>query len=288
MSKLTNIYIPNSNDLFRFTNNSDSDDADNIINSNDFGNEITSFTLFEGIANGNTENDKYKQLLEDYDLSSIGINDLIKVTFKENRCDKTNKPPNPLKDIISLEDCKFIFDVKSKNLTLNEAWFVYNKTLFQGRKLISLFNKAIIRQKKENVHWSKKSTILSDEHHEFLKDLLIKPQNSLLTLDKIKREIISKFENIPDFSLETLRLELRNKTRANYKVVSKINCKFSRASNIISFGRMSKLVESLVKQNVELIFFDEFSINSRSSKMYGWGIRGQKACIMHQESTQRF
>ena len=30
------------------------------------------------------QNNSYKQLLEDYDLSSIGINDLIKVTFKKS------------------------------------------------------------------------------------------------------------------------------------------------------------------------------------------------------------
>ena len=67
---------------------------DMVINSSDPNNEIAYFALFEGIDNGNTENDKYKQLLEFHDLSSIGINDLIKVTFIENSCDKTNKPPN--------------------------------------------------------------------------------------------------------------------------------------------------------------------------------------------------
>ena len=60
MSKLTNIYIPNSNGLFRFTGNSDSEETDIIINSSDPCNKITSPALFGGIANRNTENDKYK------------------------------------------------------------------------------------------------------------------------------------------------------------------------------------------------------------------------------------
>ena len=51
---------------------------------------------------------------------------------------------------------------------------------------------------------------------------------------------------------------------------------------------MNRLVESLLKQNVELIFSDELSINSRSSKMYGWGIGGKKLYIIHKESTQKF
>ena len=61
-----------------------------IINSSDPDNEFASFILFEEIANANTENNIYKQLLEDYNLSSIDINDLIKVTFKKNICDMTN------------------------------------------------------------------------------------------------------------------------------------------------------------------------------------------------------
>ena len=153
---------------------------------------------------------------------------------------------------------------------------------------MKLFNKALIVQKKANIHWSKKTAIFSNDHHEFLKKLLMKPQNSVLTLSKIKRQIISKFEDIPNFSLETLRLELKNKIRASNKIVSTINQKFSREQNIISLARMSKLIESLLLQKVELVFFDELSINAHSPKMYGWEIRGQKVCIMHKESTNRF
>ena len=55
MSKLTNIYIPNSYGPIRFPDNSDSDDADMIINSSDSGNEIASSALFEGITNVNIQ-----------------------------------------------------------------------------------------------------------------------------------------------------------------------------------------------------------------------------------------
>ena len=248
MNKITNVYIPISDSTLRFTEDSDSEEADIINNPADSDYDMTSSALFEGIANGNTENDKYNQLFEEYKLSSIGINDLVKATLKESQIDKDYKPAWLLKETIGLDDCKFIFDVRSKKLTLNEAWFVYGRTLTQGCKLMKLFNKALIVQKKSNIHWSKKTAIFSNDHHEFLKKPLMKPQNSVLTLSKIKRQIISKCEDIPDFSLETLRLELKNKIRASNKIVSTINQKFSREQNIISLARMSKLIKSLLLQ----------------------------------------
>ena len=186
MNKITNIYIPNSDSTFRFTEDSDSEEADIINNPADSDYDMTSSTLFEGIANGNTEYDKYNQLLEEYKVSSIGINDLVKATLNESQIDKDYKPAWLLKETIGLDGCKFIFDVRSKNLTLNEAWFVYGRTLTQGRKLMKLLNKALIAQKKANIHWSKKTAIFSNDHHEFFKKLLMKPQNSVLTLSKIK------------------------------------------------------------------------------------------------------
>ena len=42
------------------------------------------FCSIEGIVNWNTENDKFKQLLEDYYSSNFDINDFIKITFKKS------------------------------------------------------------------------------------------------------------------------------------------------------------------------------------------------------------
>ena len=59
------------------------------------------------------------------------------------------------------------FDVKSINLNLNEAWLFNDITLFQGRKLVKLFNKAIINQKKVNFHRSKESAIFRWTQRDF-------------------------------------------------------------------------------------------------------------------------
>ena len=92
MNKITNVYIPNSDSTLRFTEDSDSEEAEIINNPADSDYDMTSSALFERIANGNTENDKYNQLLEEYKVSSIGINDLVKATLKESQIDKDYKP----------------------------------------------------------------------------------------------------------------------------------------------------------------------------------------------------
>ena len=144
MNKITNVYIPNSYSTLWFTEDSDSEEADIINNPADSDYDITSSAFFEGIANGNKENGKYNQLLEEYKVSYIGINDLIKATLRESQIDKDYKPDWLLKETIGLDDTKFIFDVRNKNLTLNEAWFVYGRTLTQDRKFMKLFNKDLI------------------------------------------------------------------------------------------------------------------------------------------------
>ena len=59
MNKITNFYIQNSDSTLRFTEDSDLEEANIINNPVDSDYDMTSSALFEGIANENTENDKY-------------------------------------------------------------------------------------------------------------------------------------------------------------------------------------------------------------------------------------
>ena len=121
MGKLTNVYIPNSDSESGFTDNSDSDCESVIEDSEDSDFEITPLALIEGIANGNTENDMYRQLLQKYNVDSIDARDLIRDILESQG---NNEIPEQIPcdgEPLSRNDCKLIFDVKSKNLTINEA-----------------------------------------------------------------------------------------------------------------------------------------------------------------------
>ena len=121
MGKLTNVYIPNSDSEFGFTDNSDSDCESVIEDSEDSDFEITPLALIEGIANGNTENDMYRQLLQKYNVDSIDARDLIRDILESLG---NNEIPEQIpcdREPLSRNYCKLIFDVKSKNLTINEA-----------------------------------------------------------------------------------------------------------------------------------------------------------------------
>ena len=43
----------------------------------------------------------------------------------------------------------------------------------------------------------------------------------------------SNFEGLHDFSLETLRLALRNKIEASYRLINRINLKLTKSQNVI-------------------------------------------------------
>ena len=89
----------------------------------------------------------------------------------------------------------------------------------------------------------------------------------------------TQFEDLPDFSLETLRLIMLRKIRASFKLVSKMNLRFTRAQDVISLARISRLVEVMQKQEVELIFFDELSINSHFQKLMVGELKEEKFAL---------
>ena len=58
-------------------------------------------------------------------------------------------------------------------------------------------------------------------------------QKPALTLHKIKQLMRSNFEGLIDFSLEILRLALRNKIEASYSIINLINVKLINPQNVI-------------------------------------------------------
>ena len=74
-------------------------------------------------------------------------------------------------------------------------------------------------------------------------------QKPALTLHKIKQLMRSKFEGLHDFSLETLRLALRNKIEASYRLINRINLKLTNPQNVIWLARMSNLIQILMQHS---------------------------------------
>ena len=68
---------------------------------------------------------------------------------------------------------------------------------------------------RSNIQTLKNFSIFTADDYEFLKKILMIPQKSVLTLHKIKQLLRLNFEGVHDFSLETLRLALRNKIEAS-------------------------------------------------------------------------
>ena len=116
MIKLTNVYIPNSTIILKFTGNHHSEDIAERIDPEYSDNDMTASTQFQGMANWNLENDKLNTSLEKYKVSSIDASDLINDILKDQRdcCQQEiniweNRP-------LSIDQCKFILMFKAKDL----------------------------------------------------------------------------------------------------------------------------------------------------------------------------
>ena len=121
--------------------------------------------------------------------------------------------------------------------------------VIHGRKIIKLLNKAFVSQMRSNIRSSQNSSILLTDYYEFLKKILMIFQKPALTLHKIKQLMRSSFEGLHDFSLETLRLTLRNKIEANYSIINRINLKLTNLQNVIWLARMAKLIQILMQHS---------------------------------------
>ena len=136
MIKLTNVYIPNSTRLLKFTDNSDSEDITERSDSEDSNNDMTASALFQGIANWNLENDQLNTLLGEYKVSSIDASDLKKEILKNQHNYNKQKINIWENRSLSIDECRFLIDIKNKRLTLNEVWFIDNMTVIHCRKII--------------------------------------------------------------------------------------------------------------------------------------------------------
>ena len=96
------------------------------------------------------------------------------------------------------------------------------------------------------------------------------------TWSSVKSKLIDEFSEIGEVSSSTVDRFLKNEMNMSYKILEH---KPAPATTLIS---IRKLLESasihfeLLSKGVELIFIDEFSVNTQHHKFRGWAPKGLK------------
>ena len=98
-------------------------------------------------------------------------------------------------------------------------------------------------------------------------------------VSSLKWKLLNNFKELKEISDSTIRRNLRNKLNMSFKRMIVMNPKSLIPESFSKMIQSASLLKILSDFGVELIFIDEFSISSRSSKVYGLAERGKKALI---------
>ena len=170
----------------------------------------------------------------------------------------------------------YIIMKKSKNQIQKENKF--SKQYVES--LIKRFERNWIIRKRANRCILNKKKKLSCEHLDFLKEILSKVISYPHRVSSLKTRLLHNFEDLKEVSDSTLRRNLRKQLNMSSKKLTIMNPKTLAPDSFNKMVQSAALLKALSDYDIELIFIDEFSMNSRSSKVYGWAERGKKSLII--------
>ena len=113
---------------------------------------------------------------------------------------------------------------------------------------------------------------------ESLQEYFRKQTGKRTTLDSMKTYLSSK-PGLSHISTSIIRLLVKTNLKKSYKVVSGIKPASITIEGIRKFIESAWLIKTLMLEEYNLVFIDEFTINNRHSKLKSWTNRGKHGFI---------
>ena len=120
---------------------------------------------------------------------------------------------------------------------------------------------------------------LKEEHKAFINDLILSNPFSQWTWNKVKSKLNDEFLDMPQVHNSTISKWMSNQLNLSYK---KLELRRPPASTQTSYRKWleSALLQiELMRKDVEIIYIDEFHVNTRLHRFRGWTQKGQKGYI---------
>ena len=162
-------------------------------------------------------------------------------------------------------------------MPISEVSRKYNIDIKVVRLYIKKFKQSLKLRKRANIKYLGKNKKLKEEHKETLKELINNQVNCILTLDDMRAELLKRHPEISSVSTTTLSRWLKQELGMSYKKMSRINHKALNQEDACRMIKCAALIKKLLEKSIECIFVDEFSIDARRNKQYGWSKRGSKS-----------
>ena len=126
--------------------------------------------------------------------------------------------------------------------------------------------------------------ILKDFHKKYIDRLVESQYMNKITTSSIKKKLGEQFEDLKSVSKSTIIRWLKKDLNCSYK---KMTRKPEPALTPESLGKVLEVAviqQKLYAKGIEVIYVDEFSVNTRHHQFHGWSKRGHKGLLKIQRN----
>ena len=159
---------------------------------------------------------------------------------------------------------------------IEKVLFKLNMKLEQVRKYVKEFKKCLKQKSKANMKYLGTTCILNSVHEDFIREIIAHQTKQPETLQSIRIKLKQHFVIEQRLSESIISRFLHSQLRMSYKKQSKINPKVMTPSGVAKVTKWAAVIKALIDRGDEVLFIDEFSVNSRTRKQYGWFFVGSK------------
>ena len=121
---------------------------------------------------------------------------------------------------------------------------------------------------------------LKEIHKEYINSLVQSNIAQQLTASSISKRLVNNFPEMDKVSNSTIIRWLRNDLRWSFKKLERKPAPATTTNSKRLLLEGAAIQKKLLELDVEVIFIDEFSVNSRHHEFSGWTKLGQKGYIM--------
>ena len=166
-----------------------------------------------------------------------------------------------------------------KRITRQSICEKYNISMHAFQNILTDYQSKLKQQRLNNKKISRTNRKFSDDQIEWIRYKVKSLSGSHFTLNDLRDLILEQYPEVKSISLSCLSKLMKNNLKYSFRKLSSQNIKMKSIPKFKEMLNSAALDLSIIKENPSTVFFDEFSIQPKSQKWYGWAPKGQPHVI---------
>ena len=223
----------------------------------------------------NKQNSEWLLLLEELGLNKYSAKDWFSELFEKPEDEKNWNFDIAYSRDLDKVKTSWIFDVRYQRMPIEDASEKHLVDKLQIKRWIKEFNKNLKIRALVNRKYLNKPKLLNQGHSEYLLKRWCYPFAKPYTLNELSGMLANEYKDLGRVSNSTISRVLRYELSMGYRKLSNINQKMKEKQEVSKLAKSALLLKRLEDADLELIFIDELKVSERSSKTYGWRLKGK-------------